>query len=79
MTDTLEIVIGAIAAFCKCEKSTITPETKLAQDLQMRSVARIGLAADLEERLGVKITTFDILKPKSVQDIVDMIQKKQNA
>lgn len=79
MTDILKIVTEAIALFSKCDANAITAETKLAQDLQMRSVARIGLAADLEERFNVKIATFDILKPKTVADVVAMIEKKLNA
>jgi acyl carrier protein len=78
MADTIDIVKQSIAELCKCNAKELMPETKLAQELKMRSVIRIELAAVLEERCGVKITTFDILKPKTVQDIVTMIEKKKD-
>ena len=73
-----EAVIRTVAKMSRRGIEEITPATRLAEDLSLKSVSRIELSALLEDELQVTITNFDILKPRTVQDIIAMIQKKAN-
>jgi acyl carrier protein len=53
------------------------PELKLAEDLGMKSVSRIELAALLEERLGVVLGNFEIRKPKTIDEVVKLVRSKR--
>lgn len=65
-----------IAKIAKKEAADLRPELKLAEDLGMKSVSRIELAALLEDRLGVEIDNFEIRKPKTIGEVVAMVNAK---
>ena len=76
MDDTLRVVCEIIAKITKREASEIKPEMKLAEDLGMKSVSRIELAALIEDRLKVVLGNFDIRKPKTIEDVVGLVKSK---
>lgn len=76
MADITEIVIRTVAEMAKRDPGELTVETKLAEDLMLKSINRIELAALLEDELNITITNFDILKPRTINDIVVMIKTK---
>ena len=74
--DVTSVVIELTAKVAKRQVEDITLEKRLAEDLGMKSISRIELAALLEDRLGVPIDNFEIRKPKTVGEIVKMIEAK---
>lgn len=76
MPNISKTVITSIAAITKRDTDELNPETRLAEDLTLKSVNRIELAAVLEDRLGVAISNFDILKPKTIGEVIRMIEDK---
>ncbi len=76
MKDTNQAVCEIIARITKRNVADILPEHKLAEDLGMKSVSRIELAALLEDRLGIKVDNFEIRKPKTVADVMGMVLAK---
>lgn len=76
MSDIVEIVIQIVADMVNRSIGELTEETRLAEDLMLKSVSRMELAALLEDRLHVTISNFDILKPRTIGQIVEMIQGK---
>jgi acyl carrier protein len=77
MTSVSETVIKAVAGITKRNPEELGPDTKLAEELMLKSINRIELAATLEEDLQVPISSFDILKPRTIGDIVAMIHSKK--
>lgn len=77
MTDVTETVIRLVAGITKRNPVDLGPETRLAEDLMLKSINRIELSALLEDELEVPITSFDILKPRTIGDIVAMIHYKK--
>lgn len=71
-----EVVIKAVAMMVKLNANELTVDTRLAEDLILKSINRIELAAILEDQLNITITNFDILKPRTINDIVEMIKVK---
>lgn len=76
MDNTTRVVHEIIAKIAKKEAADMGPELKLAEDLGMKSVSRIELAALLEDRLGVLIDNFEIRKPKTIGDVLEMVNGK---
>ena len=75
--DANKSVCEIIAKITKKELTGITPELKLAEDLKMKSVSRIELAALLEDTLGVIIDNFEIRRPKTVDEVILLVKSKQ--
>jgi len=71
-----QAVTDIIAKITKKDAVELNPELKLAEDLGMKSVSRIELAALLEDRLGVMIDNFEIRKPKTIAQVVDLVKAK---
>lgn len=76
MSEAEQVVREIIAKITKRDMSEVLPDLKLAEDLGMKSVSRIELAALLEDRLGIKVDNFEIRKPKTVGQVVDMVLAK---
>ncbi|MEI6438386.1 MAG: acyl carrier protein [Candidatus Omnitrophota bacterium] len=55
----------------------ITPDARLAEDLNMDSFAAIEMAFALEEKFYLKIPDSDIMAVKTVRDVVDYIQRRR--
>jgi len=77
MSHIADVVIETVAAVAKKDAKEIGVDTRLAEDLMVKSVNRIELAALLEDRLEVPIGNFDILKPKTVGAVIAMIEAKK--
>ena len=76
MDNVTQVVNEIIAKIAKKDPADMGPELKLAEDLGMKSVSRIELAALLEDRLGVLIDNFEIRKPKTIGEVVEMVNAK---
>jgi acyl carrier protein len=76
MKDTNQAVCEIIAKITKRDIAEILPDHKLAEDLGMKSVSRIELAALLEDRLDIKVDNFEIRRPKTVGDVMVMVLAK---
>ena len=72
-----DTIYQTVADTGNVDVSTITTETRLAEDLKLKSVDRISISAILSSKLGVEINMFEILKVKSVGDIMDLVEAKQ--
>lgn len=76
MTDTNLVVHETVAKVTKRDTSDISDELRLAEDLGMKSIGRIELAALLEDKLDIKIGNFEIRKPKTVGEVVTLAAAK---
>ncbi len=74
--EVIEVVINAIAELIEVDKSTISMECSLMDDLDISSLEAMALMGDLETKTGIVINNQDIGRLVTVTDIVDMIMKK---
>lgn len=65
-----------ITKITKREIGEIHDNTRLAEDLGMKSVSRIELSALLEEKFDITIGNFEIRKPKTLADLVSLVRTK---
>lgn len=73
---TTNVVYETIAKLSSRDISEISDDLKLAEDLNLKSVSRIELAVLLEEGLNIQVSNFDIRKPKTVGEVIQMAESK---
>lgn len=68
-----ETVRDMIAAQLKADPSSITPETRLIEDLKADSANIMVMIMDLEDQFGITVEDDQIMKMKTVGDVVNYI------
>lgn len=76
MADITEEVVRIVARVAKVEPETLGPQTRLAEDLLIKSIGRIELGALLDDRLGTTTTNFEIRKPRTIEELVALMAAK---
>ncbi len=77
MEITFENVRDIIVNTLSCDADQITPETNLFEDLEADSLEAVELSMALEEAFGVGISDEDLPNIKTVNDILEYVQSKQ--
>ena len=72
-----EDVKAMIAKQLKADPATITRETRLVEDLKADSANVMVMIMDLEDKFGILVEDDQIMKMKTVGDVVDYIEKHQ--
>ncbi len=72
-----ENVKTLIAQQLKADPATITPETRLIEDLKADSANVMVMIMDLEDNYGITVEDDQILKLKTVGDVVAYIEAHQ--
>ena len=70
-----ETVKTMIADQLKVDPATITPESRLMEDLKADSANIMVMIMDLEDRFGITVEDDQIMKMKTVGDVVSYIEK----
>ena len=70
-----ETVKGMIAEQLKVDPATIKPESRLMEDLKADSANIRVMIMDLEDRFGITVEDDQIMKLRTVGDVVDYIAK----
>ncbi len=58
------------------DEEEIKPEAKLNEDLGIDSLAAVELALELENEFGIRIEDEELANLVTVQDVMDIIEKK---
>lgn len=66
-----------IAAQLKVDENSITRESRLVEDLKADSANVMVMIMDLEDKFGIMVEDDQIMKLKTVGDVVDYIEKHQ--
>ena len=72
-----ETVRAMIAKQLKADESKITRVTRLVEDLKADSANVMVMIMDLEDKFGIMVEDDQIMKMKTVGDVVDYIEKHQ--
>ena len=70
-----ETVKSMIAEQLKVDPATITPESRLMEDLKADSANIMVMIMDLEDRFGITVEDDQIMKLRTVGDVVSYITK----
>ena len=69
-----ETVVEKIAKTLKKDASAITPESRLIEDLNADSANIMVMIMDLEDEFGIVVEDDQIMKMKTVGDVVKYIE-----
>ena len=72
-----EKVRDMIASQLQVDAPTITPESRLVEDLKADSANVMVMILELESEFGIEVEDEVILTLKTVGDVVDYIEKHQ--
>lgn len=72
-----ETVKTMIAKQLKADEATITRETRLIEDLKADSANIMVMIMDLEDKFGIMVEDDQIMRLRTVGDVVDYIEKHQ--
>ena len=72
-----EDVKAMIAKQLNADESSITRDTRLVEDLKADSANVMVMIMDLEDKFGIMVEDDQIMKMKTVGDVVDYIEKHQ--
>ena len=70
-----EKVCNMLAKQLEISADSITPQSEVVKDLGADSLDVVELMMDLEDEYGITLPEGDVEKIKTVQDIVDMMEK----
>ena len=68
-------VVEMISKQLKVDPSTITRDSRLIDDLKADSANIMVMIMDMEDRFGITVEDDQIMKLKTVQDVVNYIAK----
>ncbi|MBR2823822.1 MAG: acyl carrier protein [Clostridia bacterium] len=74
---TLDTVKEMIASQLRVDASTITEDSRLVEDLKADSANVMVMIMDLEDRFGITVEDDQIMKLKTVGDVVRYIDSLQ--
>lgn len=69
-----ETVKTMISKQLKADESTITMDTRLLEDLKADSANILVMIMDLEDQFGIMVEDDQIMKMKTVGDVVNYIE-----
>ena len=69
-----EKVRDIIVETLSCDADKVTPDARLAEDLEADSLAAVELSMALEEAFGVSISDEDLPTLKTVGDVVKYLE-----
>jgi len=72
----MKTVIKIIAEHLDVEESKVIPEAHLVDDLNADSFDIVELVIQAEKATGVKISEADGQKIQTVQDLINVVEKK---
>ena len=72
-----DTVKSMIAKQLKVDEASITPESRLIEDLKADSANVMVMIMDLEDKYGIMVEEDQIMKLKTVGDVVAYIEKHQ--
>lgn len=58
---------------------TVTPQSRLAEDLGMESLDTVECSMDLEDEFAIQIADEDIARLKTVGDVIAYVEQRRHA
>ena len=67
-----------LAQLFELEEEDIKPESKLFEELELDSIDAVDLVVKLQKQIGKKILPEDFKSVRTVQDVVDVVDRLVN-
>lgn len=77
--DIFEEVKGLLVKLFELDPEQITPQARLYEDLDLDSIDAVDMVVHLQKRTGKKIKPEDFKAVRTVQDVVDAVERLQQS
>ena len=71
-----DTIVGIYRDITGDETTQITPKTKINSELRLSSLGIAQLICEIEDEFDIEISANELKKFKTVQDIVDYLEKE---
>lgn len=71
-------VTGLLVKLFELSPEKITPQSRLYEDLDLDSIDAVDMVVHLQKRTGKKIKPEDFKAVRTVQDVVDAVERLQS-
>lgn len=75
--DIFEEVKGLLVKLFELDPEQITPQARLYEDLDLDSIDAVDMVVHLQKRTGKKIKPEDFKAVRTVQDVVEAVERLQ--
>ncbi|MGN0914925.1 MAG: acyl carrier protein [Succinivibrio sp.] len=75
----LQEIQEMLAKLFELDPSEIKPESKLFEELELDSIDAVDLVVKLQKKIGMKILPEEFKTVRTVQDVVDIVDRHLNA
>ena len=69
-------VTAIVAKVARRAPTALGPQPRRAEDLMIKSIGRIELAALIDAQFGTRTSNFEIRRPKTVGELIDLVTAK---
>ncbi len=76
--DIYQEVTGLLVKLFELSPEQITPQSRLYEDLDLDSIDAVDMVVHLQKRTGKKIKPEDFKTVRTVQDVVDAVERLQS-
>ncbi len=73
----LEKIKNVLVEAINVDPEAVVPSASLSEDLEIDSLAAVELSLELETEFDIRIEDDELANLKTVQDIIDLVEKKQ--
>ncbi|MGB3255995.1 acyl carrier protein [Buttiauxella gaviniae] len=73
--DIYQEVTGLLVKLFELSPEQITPQSRLYEDLDLDSIDAVDMVVHLQKRTGKKIKAEDFKTVRTVQDVVDAVER----
>ena len=73
--DIFDKVSATLVEMFNLDPRTVTSEARLVEDLDLDSIDAVDMAARIQEMTGKRVAEDDLVRLRTVGDVVDVIEK----
>jgi acyl carrier protein len=70
---------ATVEEFAEKPASDVTPEADLVEDLDIDSLTMVEIIVSAQDKFGIEIPDADLKDLRTVQDVVDYVQRAQRS
>ena len=74
-TEIFDKVSATLIEMFQLDPRTVTREARLIEDLDLDSIDAVDMAARIQELTGKRVAEDDLVRMRTVGDVVDVIEK----
>jgi acyl carrier protein len=76
--EAVEAIKSVLVEEFECDAETLTPESRLFEDLDLDSIDAVDLVVRLQNQTGLKVKAEDFKSIRTIGDVADVVLRLMN-